>query len=559
MKQINKIITLSLLTSSFLLGASVPNIGTVEKEIKTPKIEKEKTTIPEITQKEYKSPMKDSGKTIFVKSFSFSGNEHISSDKLQEIAKEYENKDLTFTKLNELTSKITKLYREKGYFVARAYLPQQNINENDGVLEIAIIEGKYGEFHLNNNSLVKKSIVQGMLDDAKRDNIVSTNTLERSMLIINDTPGAVVTQADVMPGSEVGTSDFTITTEASNPYDGYIILDNQGSRYTGKNRVMAGVNFNSPFKIGDKITLSSLVSNGANLKNGKVAYSAPLMPNGLRGEVSYSKTTYYLVDLGTTADGVYTGSSQTLEATFTYPIIRTRVENLNTSINIANKDLDDRYFDTKLNPRNTNSINLGLDYDKSYLAFGFDSKSLVDVGFTYGNLSFDNASDKASNQAGANTVGNYSKINLDLSHNIAFTPKISLESSLKMQYALANKNLDGSEDFSIGGSSGVKVYPDGELSAENGYVFSTELKYTLPNLKELTNKVGIFYDRGKAFMANNNVGFESKSLQDIGIGYYGSYKDFFGQLQVAWTANSDAVSTEPTANSRILFQGGWVF
>jgi len=60
-------------------------------------------------------------------------------------------------------------------------------------------------------------------------------------------------------------------------------------------------------------------------------------------------------------------------------------------------------------------------------------------------------------------------------------------------------------------------------------------------------------------MTDNIVRFETKSLQDIGLWYYGSYKDFFGQLQVAWTANSEAVSSEQASNSRVLFQSGWVF
>ena len=136
---------------------------------------------------------------------------------------------------------------------------------------------------------------------------------------------------------------------------------------------------------------------------------------------------------------------------------------------------------------------------------------------------------------------------------------MSLESSLKTQYSLGNKNLDGSEDFSIGGSNGIKVYPDGELSAENGYLFNIEAKHKLSNIDALSSQVGIFYDRGRAFMANNNLGFTSKSLQDVGIGYYASYKEFFGKLQAAWTVNSDAVTSEPSTNSRILFQGGWVF
>lgn len=139
-----------------------------------------------------------SGKTIFVKSFKIEGAIHIKEEVLLKRIASYANKELTFKELQEVASIITKEYRNQGYFVARAYLPVQNINENDGVITIAIIEGNYGEFKLNNDSLVKSSVVQAMLDDAKRDNVVSTHTLERAMLIINDTPGVVVTQADVM-------------------------------------------------------------------------------------------------------------------------------------------------------------------------------------------------------------------------------------------------------------------------------------------------------------------------------------------------------------------------
>lgn len=565
MKQINKIITISVLSSSFLLGANVPNIGDIEKQILVPKeVEKKQTPLIEIGGvKKYAAPMVDdkSGKTIFVKSFKIDGAIHIKEDKLLSLISSYTNRDLTFKDLQEVASIITKEYRNQGYFVARAYLPIQNIKENNGVIIIAIIEGNYGKFKLNNNSRVKDSIIQSMLDNAKqRDNIVSTNTLERAMLIINDTAGAIVSGADVMPGVEVGTSDFTITTQASKKVDGYALVDNVGSKYTGKNRLMAGVNFNSPFKLGDKLSLSGLISNGENLKNGKIAYGLPIAANGLKGEISYSQTSYSLVKLGTTADDAFTGDSKTFEASLTYPIIRTRIENLNGTITLQRKDLNDEYNKDKVKPRDSESLNLALLYDKDYLAYGKNSKSQANINLTYGNLSFDNESDKSADKLAANTAGNYSKINLDLSNTIAITNKLTFDSSLKMQYALGNKNLDGSEDFSIGGSTGVKLYPDGELSAENGYVLNLEAKYKLPNLNNLSNTLGVFYDRGKAFMANNAQGtFESKSLQDVGIGYYLSYNNFFGKLQVAWKANSDDATSEEKRNSRILFQGGLSF
>ncbi len=558
--QIIKTISISILTSSFLLGANVPNIGTIEKEIKTPTIEKEKASIPKINlKKEYKAPMKDTGKTILVKSITFTSNEHISSEVLKEIAKEYENKELTFTQITELTSKITKYYRDNGYFVARAYLPVQNISKNDNVLEIAIIEGNYGEFKLKNNSLVNDSTLQGMVDNAKaRDNIISTETLERAMLIVNDTSGVAITQADIKPGTTIGSSDFIMTAEKTNRVDGYILADNVGGKYTGKNRLMAGININSPFNIGDKISLSGLISNGSNLKNGRIAYTAPLTSNGLIGEISYSQTNYELTEEYKDLDA--TGTAKTFEASLKYPFLRTRTENLYLNVNIANKDLEDKVNSTNtITNKDTQFITLGADYDKSYLVNKFNSSSKIGFDIKYGNLSFDDDSDKTIDEAGANTNGTYSKINLDLSNTLYFTNKLSLETSLSMQYALGNKNLDGSEDISIGGSYGVKLYPDGELSAENGYVFNAEAKYRLPNVSKLSNTVGVFYDRGRAWMSNNNVNFESKSLQDVGLGYYASYDNLFGQVQVAWNANSKEVTSETNRNSRVLFQVGMVF
>lgn len=558
MKIINKTIAISIITASSLLGAT-PNIGDALKQVIPPKdvMNKKAEPLIEISGvKKYAPIMKDdkSGKTILVKSFLIEGAIHIDENKLQALISSYTNKDLTFVQIQEVASVITKEYRAQGYFVARAYIPVQNIK--NGNIKIAIIEGNYGEFKLNNDSLVKNSVVQGMLDHAKRDNIVSTDTLERAMLIINDTPGVVVTGADVMPGKEVGTSDFAITSKASNLYDGYVIVDNLGSRYTGYNRLMAGVNLNSALKIGDKISLSGLVSNGADLRNGRIAYSAPLMSNGLIGELSYSNTEYSLVKEYKALDAK--GNSKSLDATFTYPIKRTRLENIYTSVNLSSKALKDT-ASNDTTKKDVNVMNLSLEYDKNAVLLGFDSQVTASVTYTLGNLEFEDDSKKSQDESGANTNGSYSKIGFVLGKKIAFTNNITLESSLKYQHSLGNKNLDGSEDISIGGDYGVKVYPSGELSAENGYLFNIETKYKLPDIANLSSQIGVFYDRGKAYAARNVTGEESKSLQDLGLGYYANYKDFFAKTQVAWTVNSNKPSETKAGNSRILFQAGYSF
>jgi len=550
-----KTISISTLASTFLLGAT-PNIGDIEKQIQIPKeVEKKQQELIDIGGvKKYAPPMKDdkSGKAIFVKSFKIENAINIDEKELQKLISSYNGKELTFNQLQEVTNVITKYYRQNGFFVARAYLPVQNINENDGVIIISIIEGNYGEFKLKNNSLVNDSVVQSMLDHAKRDNIVSTHTLERAMLIINDTPGAIVTGADVMPGKLTGTSDFAITTQATNKYDGYALVDNVGSKYTGKNRLMAGVNLNSVLGYGDKISISGLVSNGTDLRNGRIAYSAPLTGSGLRGEISYSQTNYSLVKLDGTADDAYTGDSKTVQGELSYPVIRTRTENLYTTLTYSYKDLEDKLDGAVLNSKNINSVKLGMDYDKNYLAFNKITSSAISLSLTAGDLDYKiNPTD---------FKGSYSKLNLDLSHNINLTQELSLSSSLKTQYALGNKNLDGSEDFTVGGDNAVKLYPTGELSAENGYVFNIEAKYKLPTINGISNSIGVFYDRGKAWMTKNTTNEPARTLQDIGLGLYTSYDNFFSKVQVAFDANSQNVTAEdPNNQSRILFQAGVTF
>ena len=566
-----RLLSLSILTASSLLAVS-PNVDAIQNSISTPKIvedkkDETKNELIEIAGKKSYAPMMvddKSGKKLYVKEFLIEGNEHINSNELQDLIKEFKDKELSFLELQNLASIVTKEYREKGYFVARAYLPKQNLQENNGVLKIAVIEGTYGEFKLENNSNVKDFLVQAMLNDAKaRDNVVSTDTLERSMLIINDTPGAKVTQADVKPGSEIGSSDFLIKTEKTPLYDGYVVGDNHGSKYTGKNRVMAGVNLNSPLKLGDKLSLSGLVSNGNDIENYKTGYNFPLMANGLRGQINYSKTNYDLVKLGqTTPDGIYDGYTKTYEAGITYPIIRTRLENLNFSSVYSNKELKDYYDEAVSKDREINSVKIGLDYTKNHNLFGFDSVSKIESSYTLGKLNIKDEQSKNNDKNGVNTQDTYSKVNLSLGNEIQFNPIYSLNANVKTQYALKNKNLDGSEDFTLGGSEGVKVFSDGEQNVENAMVLNLETFAQLPNVSNLNHKIGLFYDLGSGYMSNNekDLEFERRTLQDVGVGYYTNYKNAFTKLQVARVVGGQDIETENVGNiSRVLFQGGLVF
>ena len=558
-----KLITLSLVSTSFLMAASpaVPSISDVVREIipvegVTPKSE---PLIEVGGVQKYAPAMEEdtSGKTTLVRGFKLTGVKHIREAKLQALIASYTNKELTFGQLQEVASIITKTYRETGYFVARAYLPVQTMQ--GGTVEISIIEGNFGEFKLNNTSLVKNAKVQGMLDNIKDKDIVSTHTLERAMLIINDTPGVKVTQADVMPGKTTGTSDFAIKTEAAPRYDGYLVGDNYGSRYTGTNRLMGGLNLNSPTGNGDKLSVLGMISNGSDLKYGRVAYSVPLMSNGLRGELSYANTHYALTDRYAALDAY--GTARTLEGSLTYPVIRTRHESLNLTSSVALKALQDHQNGTISSDKAAKVFTLGANHTQEMTLLGLPTKTNEALTLTSGNLTFKDATSQATDAAGANTQGRYTKISGTIGGSVAFTQATSLSANLLFQKALGHKNLDGTEDFILGGSNGIKVYPTSELSAEDGIMLNTELFQALPNLGVINHKVGLFHDIGTVRMANttNVTTFQGHTLQDVGMGYYASYQGFFAKAQVARLVGGNQVTSETSYRTKFLAQLGWSF
>ena len=548
-----------LATTLSLYAAPVPNIGDVLKEVKPPKVEKKKELLPPLQQEseEYKKSFKD-GRKIFIKSYSISGNTQINTKKLQSILKPYEARNLSFKEIQEIVSLITKTYKDEGYFVARAYIPTQNLQAQDGVLKIAIIEGNYGEFKLENSSLVKDSILQDKLDVTKTKEVIAIKDLQRALLLINDTPGVKVSSTKIAAGEELGSSDFIIGTQTTQPYNGYIVGDNYGSKYTGKHRVMAGVDINSPFKIGDKISLSALSSEDMGLLNGRVGYGFPIYENGLRGELSYSKTTYELGDKYKSLDAL--GNADSFVALFTYPIIRSNSENLNTYLRTSYNKMKDEIRTTLSNiKKNTVVSKVGIDYLKNHLIFNKYSQTKIDTSLSFGRLEFKNAVDKADDKKGANTNGNFSKINIELENNTLLNEKINWKNKIQLQYALGNKNLDGSEDLSLGGINGVKLYPSGEESAENGYIYTTEATYTLPSYVEINSKIGLFYDIGKVKMSKDITNEKSRTLQDIGLSYYASYKDFFLNTYLAHKVGAARVTSNNDYDTRFMFQSGFTF
>ena len=425
-----------------------------------------------------------------VRSFKISGTTAFPESTLAALLTPYIGKDLDLAGLDEAAGAISQYYRQQGYFVARAYLPAQEVAS--GNLEIAVIEGRLGAIKFNRGATTR-------LADARAESLmtgaapigapVREQNIERGLMLLNDLPGIEV-KSTLIPGATPGTSDLVVETTEGGLVSGSIDGDNFGNKYTGAARVGATVNLNNPLGIGDQVVVRVLTT-GVGLKYGRVAYSAPVGDMGTKLGAALSRLDYRLGKDFAPLNAI--GKSSVVSLFAVQPLVRSRNDNLYVTATYDRKRLTDEQLGANVTNKKIGVFGLGLSGDMR--------DGLGGGGLTAGSLSLargsidlaGNANFAANDALTARTAGSYSKVNFNASRLQRIDDAWSVYANFTGQSA--NKNLDSSEKFVLGGM-GVRAYPQGEASGDSGSLFNLEARYNIPGFEFGNLQVVGFYDYG---------------------------------------------------------------
>lgn len=510
---------------------------------------------PVIIQAEEKPLALPAGQTLTINAFRFEGADFIPEAELQAALASFKGQALSMSDIEAAAGRITALYRSRGYLVARAYVPKQDAS--GGTLTIRVLVGHYGKVSIRNQSLVRDGQIVGYFSRLKPEAAVSRDELEHSMLLVNDLPGASMPKLTISSGETPGASDFDVDVQPGKRFSGYLYGDNYGSRYTGENRLSIGASLNSPFRLGDQLNFSGMASDGSGLLNGRLAYSLPLGGSGLRGELAYGRTTYALGDIYSDLNA--TGYADTLETTFSYPLQRSRMQNLTVTLNLAGRQIRDELRSvSQVVEKQTEVATLGITHERYGKLFGLDAYSSISGSIAVGHLSIDDDAQRALNQAGANTVGDFSKVNFSFLGRLAWTEKLTTTGTLILQQSL-NRNLDSSEQLMISGTRGVMAYEQ-SVSGDNGYLVNLELRYALPRVLNFDHSASLFYDTGHVRFQNGDyTTINDQRLSDVGIGYQLAWHSLFARAQISQAVGSWPSSLARDDKTRFLLLAGMTF
>ena len=497
-----RIIAISLIVflySNLGNAQDIPTIDDVNKN--QPKLPAEQKISPseklELDQSQKLEKNEDQLIKILVKDFKFDGNLYYSNQELEEVIKEAVNKELVYDQLINVTRAISNHYKANG-FLATAFLPPQDIN--DGVIKIKITEAVLGtiifdveeEEKLN---ISKENIRLKLLYKIEDSGVLNIDQLDKNVRNLNKIPG-INALAELEEGKNFGETNIKVTAINTETIFGNTLVDNNGSRSSGYNKITNTINIDGLFNMGDRLAFTNVLSGDHHVKDNHeesnyyaVSSTMPVGYNGMLATLRVSKMEYKLsAPFDSTKPSGY---SSEYNLSLNRPLIVSPNFNLNTSFSLGNN-------------KYVNDLGTGNNSDKDVLKsifnLGFDSRDeRLGGGINYGSFALslakndltNNLSNYETDQSTSDNNGRNFKGTLNLNRMQKLTDKTNL--LVKFNGQLAADNLDGADQFSLGGPNAVRAYPSSEAAGDAGFVASLELKRNIFKNLEST----LFYDYGK--------------------------------------------------------------
>ncbi len=471
------------------------------------------------------------GAKVKLEKITFYGNTAFNEAKLMAAAGKVVGNEFDLAGLQKIADRIAEYYRRHGYLFVRVVLPPQTIGT--GRVKMEIIEGRYGELRTSGDAKLAAAAQKWLLPLGE-GNVIRQEELERSTLLLSDLPG-VLTQPVMRPGLRVGTGDLDVAVKSQDKYNFNVGVDNHGSRFTGYYRARANLAINSPTMLGDQL-LIGVVQSDDNLTLGNTNYSRPIGTNGLRAQVGLAYTSYRLgKDF---ASSNRSGTALIGSTGLTYQIIRSNIGNLTLGGSLTRKNMTDD-LNASISRKFSNSIPLSVQFDLRDQLMG-PAITFGSVVFTYGSLSLD-SSLRALDASSARTEGRYKKFNLDIVRQQQLPKEVIFSMRASGQYS--SQGLDSSEDFVLGGPSGIRAYPTGEAAGDRGWLTQLELQRRYGEYTPY-----MFYDHGRidtnARILNGTR--LSKQRAGAGLGLRYNTGNLIADAIIARRTSSDLAESDTT-------------
>ncbi len=388
---------------------------------------------------------------------------------LQAIEARFIGRDIEIGTLKEIIDAINLAFKEGGYELSRALLPEQTVS--NGRIQIKIVEVRLGDIIVEGNAAVDEEYILEQLGFASGD-FISLATIEESLKSYNATNKSKLT-TELAPGSAYGTTDIFIQTEEPDFIElPSISVDNYNKGVSEIVPQSFSATFNNLANRDDEVNVS--VSDGAGTSAYTIGFSMPLGRPG--GNLSVNLATAQTKSTVENAELVgYRGTSVSLGAGYSYPLFSATNWSGFSSVSFGRGKND-------MVAPSTGDLLAKSKTDKWVVAVPVSYND----GITSLSLSPSYHLIHVSTEIPPSNKW-VSKFDMNMSASRFLSPQLTANFSGRYLYtnARAFLNMPG-EIISIGGPGSVRAYRPSESSGYRGYFASAELRSDLANFEDVS-------------------------------------------------------------------------
>ena len=480
-----------------------------------------------------------------IKKINFKGNQRITDQQLSRVVEKYVGVMINTDVLIQATEAVNNFYRKMGY-LAFAEMPNQDLTDGNVLIQIAearfsgaVVEDPTGQ--LSRTDLVQKTIEH----QQPKNSLVDLKAIDKASSAVAEIPG-VKASVSLRPGANSGETEAVATIAEGKKIDGNVSLDSAGAKSIGELRALGKVTLNNPLGLGDSADAQAVHSKGMDFQ--RVSYTLPVGYSGWRAGINASNSQYNLIASEYIALNAK-GPSSSQGVDLSIPLLREKDTQMSLQFafdqkrfrNEAAGEVQSQYSGSALTSTFSGSISQNQNSTTSGTAQLV--RGTID-------LSGSTASHISSDASTVKTAGNYTKLKFNISQKLDFDASNTGLVSLQSQFA--NKNLDSSEKFYLGGMQGVRAYPTNEAGGSLGNLVTMEWQRQF-KLQDNRWTASGFFDYGDVTVNRNNSYLGASTLNKYSLSGYGLWlgasvpsKQGISTFRLIW---SHRLGNNPNANS----------
>jgi hemolysin activation/secretion protein len=390
----------------------------------------------------------------------------VSPDAIAAILTPLEGHDVSAAQLKSALDEINALYLKAGYPLGRAYIPAQILQGS--TLIVRLIEGYVGNVVVQADNDKTKALVEGFAANLVGEKPLTSQTLQRYILLVQDLPGITVGSKFETMDPDTGATTLLITASVK-AVAATFYLDNRTELYQLPFSPYVLGKINNLLGWGDQITATALLSpDQKDYAFYNLGFNTAVGADGLTMGVTGS----WAQALDTETAQPYNVRSQSSQLAYNarYPLIRSTDETLNADGKIYYTHTAYTDLDIPFAHDNFVATQIGGDYVRAFsptLGLGGNihlTQGVAEIG--------------DGPHTGGNTAPNFTKLQGEA--RLAYQPIDNLTLILKGMGQYGSGPLYVSEQVAFGGLQYGRGFNTAEITGDSGVGASFQPEYTIP-------------------------------------------------------------------------------